>query len=489
MTIETLGAMVRRALDDRPSAVFLSSPGRPDLDYAGADRRSGQLANALVHLGVAPGDRVAVQIEKSPTSVLLYLACLRLGAAVLPMNTAYTAPEVEYLVGDAEPTLLVRDPGGPSGPARLRSIEVDARGGGALADAADAEDPEFADVARGPDDLAAILYTSGTTGRPKGAALSHRNLATNAEALSSVWAFQPDDVLLHALPLFHTHGLFVATNCVLWTGAAMVLLDRFDVDAVVTELPRCSVFMGIPTFYTRLLADPRLTPELCRGVRLFTSGSAPMLPATHEAFTDRTGQPIVERYGMTETTILTSTRPGGPPRVGSVGWPLPGVEVRIEGDAPGGIEVRGPNVFGGYWGRPELTATEFTADGFFRTGDLGALDPDGCLRIVGRSKDLVISGGFNVYPIEVETALNGLEGVAESAVIGLPDDDLGERVVAVVVAEPGQVLDEAALRAAVRTRLAGYKVPKSIQVITELPRNAMGKVEKQRLRQQLGPTG
>jgi len=436
-------------------------PGGPTLTYADVDRRTAAMAAAL---GVAPGERVAVQAEKSPEYLLLYLACVRAAVVLLPMNTAYTPDEVAHLVGDARPALVLDDAG--------------------VAELAGAPEAAFDDVPVGPDDLAALLYTSGTTGRPKGAMLTHRNLASNAGVLHDLWGFRRDDVLLHVLPVFHTHGLFVAVNCVLAAGASMVFLPRFDVDVVLRELPGCTVLMAVPTHYTRLLDDPRFDADACRGMRLFTSGSAPMLPSTHERFRERTGHTILERYGMTETSMLTSNPLDGERRPGTVGLPLPGTDLRLGGD--GVIEVRGPQGFAGYWGRPELDETERTADGFFRTGDVGSIDPDGYVSIVGRAKDLVISGGLNVYPREVEEAVDAVAGVLESAVIGVPDDDLGEAVVAVVVAEPGAALEPDAVRAAVRDRLAGFKVPKRIEVVDALPRNSMGKVEKATLRHRFG---
>jgi malonyl-CoA/methylmalonyl-CoA synthetase len=454
--IDTLPELFRRGRPADPDALFLEVPGGARLTYGDVERRSAQLARAL---GVAPGERVALQVEKSPEGLLTYLACVRAGAVLLPMNTAYTAAEVEHLVTDAEPSVVLDD----AGLADLveRSLAM----------------PEaFDDAAVGPDDLAAILYTSGTTGRPKGAMLSHRNLASNAAVLHELWGFRPDDLLLHVLPIFHTHGLFVAVNCVLANGTGMVFLPRFDVDAVLAELPRCTVLMGVPTHYTRLLADERFGPGVCANVRLFTSGSAPMLASTHEAFAERTGHTILERYGMTETSMLTSNPLEGERRPGTVGLPLPGTDVRIAADEV--VEVRGPNVFEGYWRRPELRATEFTDDGWFRTGDVGAWDDDGYLRIVGRAKDLVITGGLNVYPKEVEDVVDAIPGVVESAVIGVPDADFGEAVVAVVVGD----VDPELVRAAARERLAAFKVPKRVEVVAELPRNAMGKVQKNVLR-------
>jgi malonyl-CoA/methylmalonyl-CoA synthetase len=469
----TLGDLFARRRP-APSTVFMDVPGAAPVTYGDAAAASARLAHALGELGVAPGDRVAVQVEKSPAMILLYLACLRAGAALVPMNPAYTDEEVAYLVADAEPRVLVQEPG-RVGPA---ATTMDA-----LADMAAGRSAEYDDVERGPDDLAAVLYTSGTTGQPKGAMLTQRNLASNAAALHAVWGFEPGDVLLHALPIFHTHGLFVATNCVLANGTGMVFLPRFDTASVIEHLPRCTVFMGVPTFYTRLLADPRFGVDCCRSVRLFVSGSAPLLASSHEEFRARTGHVILERYGMTETSMITSNPLHGERRAGTVGFPLPDVDVRVVGDGEiGGIEVRGPNVFAGYWKRPDLTASEFTADGFFRTGDVGRFDADGYLSIVGRSKDLIISGGLNVYPKEVEEVLDDLPGVVESAVVGVPDPDLGEAVVAVVI---GDVADTDVLRKAARHRLAAFKVPRRIVVVDALPRNAMGKVEKAKLRASL----
>jgi len=477
---ETLPELFRRRWPADPSAVLAEVPGGPELSYGGAERLSGVYGSALRHLGVAKGDRVAAQVVKSPEVLVLYLACLRLGAAFLPMNTAYTAEEVAYLVGDAEPAAFVHDPGRtelPAGPAAVTLQDLASLDSGAA----------FDDEPIGPDDLAALLYTSGTTGRPKGAMLTHRNLASNAATLHRAWGFGPDDVLLHALPLFHAHGLFVAAHCVLANGTGMVLLPKFDADEVVAALPRCTVFMGVPTHYARLLENTGFTPEACCSLRLFVSGSAPLPAATHQRIREKTGQAVLERYGMTETAMITSNPLHGERRPGTVGPALPGVEVRVAGAEAaghvGGVEVRGPNVFAGYWGRPGLKESECTADGWFRTGDLGMFDGDGYLTLVGRSKDLVITGGLNVYPKEVEAVLDGLAGVAESAVIGVPDPDFGETVVAVVVAVAGAELDPVTIRTEARQHLAGFKVPKAVHVVDELPRNAMGKVEKAKLRQ------
>ncbi len=451
----------------------------------------------MVAAGVVAGDRVAVQLEKSPAVLALYLACLRAGAVFLPMNTSYTPAEVDYLVGDAAPALVLR---GDSGAERLASLAA-------------GQTETFSDVGRGPDDLAALLYTSGTTGRPKGAMLTQRNLTSNALTLTSAWGFTAADVLVHALPTYHAHGLFVAVNCVLASGASMVFLPRFDPDAVLDALPAATVFMGVPTLYTRLLSSPRLDREACAHMRLFVSGSAPLSAATHRSFAARTGHEILERYGMTETVMITSNPLHGARKPGTVGPPLPGVSVRVVARADasegsdgshgrggaagsdgrdgsvgdvgdvGDVEVRGPNVFAGYWGKPDLTASEMTSDGWFRTGDLGRFDDDGYLELVGRSKDLVISGGLNVYPKEVEAVLDRLDGVVESAVIGVPDPDLGEAVVAVVVPVAGADVSESTLRAAARAELAGFKCPKRVFIVAELPRNTMGKVEKAVLRE------
>ncbi|HEY3942657.1 MAG TPA: AMP-binding protein [Acidimicrobiales bacterium] len=497
-----------------PEGASTRTPGGGSWTYGEAARRVERLRGALDALGLGPGDRVAVQVEKSAFALLLYVACVRSGVVYVPLNTGYTDAEVEYVVEDVEPALVVRDPRLGGSPAGRRTLGADVTGAGPLADlAASAGDEPAPDPVLAPGDPAAILYTSGTTGRPKGAVLSQRNLASNALALSDAWGFTPHDVLLHALPLFHTHGLFVATNCVLASRSSLRLLARFDVAAVLGHLDQCTVFMGIPTFYRRLLADERLTATACSSVRLFTSGSAPLPAEVHRQFTARTGHHIVERYGLTETSILTSNPPGAE-RPGTVGVPLTGVELRVGGhhhpghpgqpgeahEAAGGdeaggdeaggagaIRVRGPNVFEGYWRRPELRATEFDEEGYFDTGDLGTLDADGYLTIVGRSKDVIISGGYNVYPKEVEEVLDTIDGVIESAVVGVDDADLGERVVAVVVAGAGAPT-EAALRARARERLAGYKVPKSITFATELPRNAMGKVQKTLLRARLAAT-
>jgi len=461
-----------------PGRVWIRGGAR----YADLLAETGRLANTLVALGLVRGDRLLIQVEKTEAVLSLYLACLRAGVVFLPVNPGYTATETEHFLTDAEPALVVADR--PVAGARVVTLA------GLMAQAAGAS-ADFADPAHGPDDLAAILYTSGTTGRSKGVMLSRENLASNAEALVGLWRFTEADVLLHALPVFHTHGLFVATNCALYSGASLIFQAGFAPDAVLAALPEATVMMGVPTFYSRLLADPRLTRDRCRGMRLFISGSAPLSPATHAEWQERTGHAILERYGMTETNMITSNPYEGARRAGTVGMPLPGVEVRVTGPdgAPvaqgeaGSIEVRGPNVFHGYWRLPEKTAEEFR-DGWFVTGDLGAFDSQGYLSILGRAKDLVISGGLNVYPAEVEAALDDLPGVAGSAVIGVPHPDFGEAVVACVIPAKGAVVEEAVLRGALRDRLAAFKIPKRVLVMAEFPRNAMGKVQKAELRKQ-----
>jgi malonyl-CoA/methylmalonyl-CoA synthetase len=444
---------------DRSRPCFILSDGAT-ISYGALETGAGRVAARLLAEGVEPGDRVALQAEKSVEGVMVYLGALMAGAVFLPLNAAYTASEVEYFRADAEPRLLITDPA-------------------AFVAGAPAE-PLEGPVARAAGDLAAIIYTSGTTGRSKGAMPSHGNLASNALALYAAWGFSPDDVLLHALPIFHVHGLFVALHCAFLGGCPMVWLPKFSDAEVLAGLARASVMMGVPTFYTRLLANPAFTREAASHVRLFISGSAPLLESTFKDFAARTGQRILERYGMSEAVIITSNPLAGERAAGSVGYPLPGVELRIGGGAATGvIEIRGPSVFSGYWRMPEKTREEFTADGFFITGDVGRQDPDGRVWISGRAKDLIISGGYNVYPKEVELVLDELAGVVESAVIGLPHPDFGEGVAAVVIGRG----EEADLIAAARARLAAYKAPKRILFVEDLPRNAMGKVQKNLLRQ------
>jgi malonyl-CoA/methylmalonyl-CoA synthetase len=479
-----------------PTRPALETPAGDRLSYADLLAAAGRVANALAALGVRPGDRVAAQVEKSPAALALYLGCLRAGAVYLPLNTGYTASELAWFTADAEPVLFVCDPAARAVVVALageamRVETLDADGRGTLTDRTASAPEAFATVAREPDDLAAILYTSGTTGRSKGAMITHRALTSNALALMQTWRFSADDVLLHALPIYHVHGLFIAANTALLAGAAMLFLPRFEPEAVLAALPRASVMMGVPTYYTRLLARPELTAAAVAHVRLFVSGSAPLLAETWRAWRERTGHAVLERYGMTETGINTSNPYDGERVPGSVGLPLPGVELRVvdpENGAPVGadtvgmIEVRGPNLCKGYWRLPEKTREEFRADGFFVTGDLGRIDGNGYVWIVGRGKDLIITGGLNVYPKEVEEAIDALPGVVESAVVGLPHPDLGEGVTAVVV-RADAALDEAAVLDALRGRLARFKTPKRVLFAPELPRNVMGKVQKALLRQ------
>ena len=465
------------------------------------DRASARLANLLASLGLAAGARVAVQVEKSPEALLLYLATLRAGYVYLPLNTAYQAGELDYFIGNAKPGLVVCSPAAHAWVepiARQHKVRHvltlgEQRQGSLLAGAA-AHSDDFSTVRRRAGDLAAILYTSGTTGRSKGAMLSHGNLSSNALTLHQYWRWRRGDVLLHALPIFHVHGLFVASHGALLSGSKMIWMNRFEPAAVVRHLPRATVFMGVPTMYVRLLDHAAFDAGCASNMRLFISGSAPLLPDTFKQFEARIGQRILERYGMSETAMLTSNSYDGNRVAGTVGLPLPGVSVRVVGesgqpcgaDEIGGIEVSGPNVFGGYWKMPEKTREEFTADGWFRTGDVGKWDANGYLSIVGRSKDLIISGGYNVYPKEIESYLDEMPGVFESAVIGVAHRDFGEAVTAVVVAQPGVTLDESALIAELKGRIAAFKVPKRIHVVTELPRNQMGKVQKNLLRERFG---
>jgi malonyl-CoA/methylmalonyl-CoA synthetase len=492
---ESLFAAIRAASPDGGRA-FLRGADGTVLSYDQMFARTAQFANCFWQAGIRPGDRLTVQVEKSAEALLLYLACLRSGVIYLPLNPAYTSAEMEYFLGDAEPACLVASPEKESAIAEfargaaILTLGADGRAGLLIARAR--EMPEtFADVPRGANDLAAILYTSGTTGRSKGAMLTHRNLLSNARALAELWQFTSSDVLLHALPIYHTHGLFTATNTILMAGASMILLAKFDPDAIFAVLPNATAMMGVPTFYTRLLADPRLGRKAVAQMRVFISGSAPLLAETHRAWLARTGHAILERYGMTETNMIASNPYDGERVAGTVGFPLPGVEVRIvDGDgAPlpagevGAIEVKGPNACNGYWRKPGETEASFRTDGFFTTCDLGMLDARGYLHIIGRAKDLVISGGFNVYPKEVEMEIDALPGVVESAVIGVPHTDLGEGVTAVVVRETGTALAEADILAALGARLARYKLPRCIVFCEALPRNAMGKVQKNLLRE------
>ena len=483
-------------LDD-PGRLAIETLDGQRISYGDLIARAGQMANLLASRGVKPGDRVAAQTEKSVAALVLYLAAVRAGAVYLPLNTAYTLNELDYFITDAEPSLVVCDPSKAQGigaiaakvGARVETLGAD--GKGSLTEAAATARPEFATVARRDDDLAAILYTSGTTGRSKGAMLSHDNLASNSLTLVDYWGFTENDVLIHALPIYHTHGLFVASNVTLFARASMIFLPKFDPELIIKLMARATVLMGVPTFYTRLLQSPALTREATSHMRLFVSGSAPLLADTHREWADRTGHAVLERYGMTETNMNTSNPYDGERVPGAVGHALPGVSVRVTDPdtgkplAPeqiGVIEVKGPNVFKGYWRMPEKTKAEFRDDGFFITGDLGKIDAKGYVHILGRGKDLVISGGFNVYPKEIESEIDAMPGVIETAVIGVPHADFGEGVTAVVVCDKKAKVDEATVLKGLEGRLAKFKMPKRVIIVDELPRNAMGKVQKNILR-------
>jgi malonyl-CoA/methylmalonyl-CoA synthetase len=481
-----------------PSLVCLETTSGQTFTYGDADEHSARLANLLASRGIRAGDRVVVQVEKSAPAVFLYLACLRAGAVYLPLNTSYTGEETRYFLDDARPRAMICQPERyeeVSGLCRQANVPhvftLSAGGEGSLLEACRALPTIFSTVPASENETAAILYSSGTTGKPKGVMLTHGNLAHNARTLVEAWGFTRHDVLLHTLPIFHVHGLFVGLHCALLSRARLLWAPRFDAGQVCSLLPRTTVFMGVPTYYTRLLALPQFDREACRNVRLLISGSAPLLADTFEQVRQRAGHSILERYGMSETLMNTSNPLEGPRLPGSIGLPLPGVEVRIAGsdDRPlppgqvGEIQVRGPNVFPGYWQRPELNTACFAADGFFRTGDLGRRDDNGYFYILGRSKDLVISGGFNVYPKEVEDCINRFETIQESAVVGMPHPDWGEGVMAVVVPRPGVTVDAEALKTFLRRSLANYKLPKYVVAADQLPRNAMGKVQKNRLRE------
>src|SRR5437868_5115841 len=483
-------------LDD-PGRLAIETLDGHRISYGDLVARAGQMANVLVSRGVKPGDRVAAQTEKSVSGLVLYLAAVRAGAVYLPLNTAYTLNELEYFITDAGPWLVVCDAsraegiGAIAGKVGAKVETLGADGKGSLTEAADKASSEFKTVARTNDDLAAILYTSGTTGRSKGAMLSHDNLASNSRSLVDYWRFTNKDMLIHALPIYHTHGLFVASNVTLFARASMMFLPKFDPDLIIKLMARSTVLMGVPTFYTRLLQSPSLTRDSTKHMRLFVSGSAPLLAETHREWQARTGHAILERYGMTETNMNVSNSYDGERVAGTVGFPLPGVEIRIADpdtgrELPQGeigmIEVRGPNVFKGYWRMPEKTRSEFRDDGFFITGDLGKIDDRGYVHIVGRGKDLIITGGFNVYPKEIESEIDAMPGVVESAVIGVPHADFGEGVTAVVVCNKGADVSETSVLKALDGRLAKFKMPKRVFVVDDLPRNAMGKVQKNILR-------
>ena len=498
-----LYAHLRQAFPVDLDATAIETDAGQYYSWRDLDRGTAMLANFLQSLDLPAGSRIAVQVEKSVEALMLYLATLRAGYVFLPLNTAYQSAEIDYFLGNAEPAVVVCDArhfgwvstlAFKAGTRWVFTLNDD-RSGSLLEHAAHASD-RHAVASKKSDDLAVIIYTSGTTGRSKGAMLTHGNMLSNALVLKNYWGWrspqQGGDVLIHALPIFHVHGLFVAIHGALINGSKMIWLARFDPKVVLRHLPHATVFMGVPTLYVRLLAEPGLNHSAARHMRLFISGSAPLLLDTFKAWQERTGHTILERYGMSETVMLTSNPYQGERRGGTVGMPLPGVGLRVvdgQGAALaageiGDIQVKGPNVFAGYWRMPEKTADEFTADGFFKTGDVGRVDAEGYVTIVGRSKDLIISGGYNVYPAELESFINDLPGVAESAVVGVPHADFGEVGVAVVVARPGVQLDAGQILAALKARLANYKVPKQCHVVADLPRNAMGKVQKNLLRTQ-----
>ncbi len=489
-------AVMRR----QPERIAIETDSGQRTTFGEVDQSSARMANWLQAQGLQPGDRVMVQVEKSVPALLFYLACLRAGVVYVPLNTAYQAAELAYFIENAEPRVFVCDPDRETALREITNrlgvqqlMTMGADGQGSLMPAVQAQPAEQAVCPVAPGDLAAILYTSGTTGRSKGAQLTHGNLSANVHTLLDHWDWRTDDVLIHALPIFHVHGLFVAAHCALLNGSKMLWMAKFQPAQVLAWMPQATVFMGVPTLYVRLLQEPDLTPAACRHMRLFISGSAPLLTDTFADWQARTGHTILERYGMSETIMLTSNpcrSADGERKGGTVGQPLPGVQVRCvdeqgtpcETDDIGGVEVKGPNVFPGYWRMPEANAKEFTTEGWFKTGDVGRFDADGYLTIVGRSKDLIITGGYNVYPAEVEGYLNDLPGVAESAVIGCPHSDFGEGVVAVVVPQPDITLDAEQLTQAIRSQIASFKVPKRLFVVEALPRNVMGKVQKNLLR-------
>ncbi|HEX4943721.1 MAG TPA: malonyl-CoA synthase [Usitatibacteraceae bacterium] len=489
---------------DRTRPLLILPDGR-EISYGQAEESCARFAAFLAGRGLSPGDRVAVQVEKSPEALLLYLACLRAGLVYLPLNSAYQAGEVGYFLDNAQAGAVIAQPRSLpwleplAAKLGIRHVfSLDEHGKGSFVEAAHGAGSRFDTVARRADDVAAILYTSGTTGRSKGAMITHRNLASNAQVLHAYWGFRPGDILVHMLPLFHVHGLFVACHCVLMNGTAMRFHAKFDAPLAIADFGRSTVFMGVPTLYTRLLAEAGLDRKACAGMRLFVSGSAPRLAETHAQFEERTGHRILERYGMTETGMLVSNPLEGERRPGTVGLPLPGTSVRVVDDTGrpctageiGHIQVKGDNVLPGYWRMPERNKEEFTTDGYFRTGDVGSFSEDGYLAIVGRSKDLIITGGYNVYPKEVELAIDELPAVAESAVIGVPHPDFGEAVTAIVVPRTGaQAPTEDEVIAWLKSRLANFKVPKRVFVAQELPRNTMGKVQKNVLRDRYSSVG
>lgn len=471
---------------DRP---FLTLPGGRSIRYGDIDAMSAQMSGALLALGAKPGDRIAVQVEKSPENVALYLGAMRAGLVYVPLNTAYTETEIAYFLNDAAPVIFVCDPAKAAALAPVAEqagvtslMTFGADGAGTLTDAVNAAQPVADIAARAKSDLAVILYTSGTTGRSKGAMLTHENLSSNAKTLNALWGFTREDVLLHALPIFHIHGLFVALHTAMLSACEIIFLPKFDVNMVRAMMSRASVMMGVPTFYSRLLAEKDFDKADCANMRLFISGSAPLTVETFNAFELRTDHRILERYGMSEAGMIASNPLDGERIAGTVGYALPGISVRIAGDAPGEVEVKGPNVCAGYWNKPDKTEEALTADGWFRTGDVGVIGRDGRLSLVGRDKDLIIAGGFNIYPIEIEQLLDALPGITESAVIGAPHKDMGEGVVAVIVTDGAEPDDETLQDALLG--LAKFKRPRKFFWVDALPRNAMGKVQKQALREQ-----
>ncbi|MEA2433936.1 MAG: malonyl-CoA/methylmalonyl-CoA synthetase [Actinomycetota bacterium] len=490
-------AFLRGASNDEHR--FLKTDEGIDYSYSDLDAETARVASLLTSLGLKPGDRVAAQVHKSPQALFLYLGAVRAGLIYLPLNPAYTVAEIAFFIQDAEPGAVICDPEFTGAFNQIvgdevHLFELDARGSGSLADAVADASPEFAWIPSAPRDPAVIVYTSGTTGKPKGAVITHENLTSNATALVNAWRINSSDVLVHALPIFHIHGLFVAVHTIMLAGGSMVFMPRFEPDPVIEALTEATLLMGVPTFYSRMLSADSLSTEAVANVRLFISGSAPLHRDVFDEWAIRTGHRILERYGMSETGMITSNPLDKERRAGTVGFALEGVSVRVAdeddmpigADEPGEIQVKGPNVCDGYWHRPDKTTESFTSDGWFKTGDIGQWSPDGYLSIVGRSSDMIISGGLNVYPKEVEIAIDSIDQVLESAVIGRPDPDLGEVVEAVVVLKPDADLDEQRLMSEVRAQLARYKVPKRVHFVSELPRNVMGKVQKAVLRENYG---
>ncbi len=495
---ENLYYLLRERSLKSPANLGLEIVGGQTISYNDLDNGSARIAKLFQELSLVPGDRVLVQVDKSPQAVMLYLGCLRAGMVYVPLNTAYTATELAYFLSDSEPRLVVCGPQAADKieleAARIgapRVLTMDERGGGTLMEQARTLPPKNDIFSMKSSDLGAILYTSGTTGKSKGAMLSHGNLSSNALALHRIWGWIPGDVLIHALPIFHVHGLFVALHTAMLNASRIVFLPRFDADTIINLLPKATVMMGVPTFYTRLLQNPALTYDACRNIRLFVSGSAPLLKETFESFATRTGHRILERYGMTEAGMITSNPLDGERLPETVGFPLPDVKVRVADeqgrtvatDEVGVLEIKGPNVFQGYWRAPDKTQAEFRDDGYFITGDLVRMDQEGRISVVGRAKDLIISGGYNVYPKEVEVCIDNLEGVVESAVVGIPHPDFGEGVVGFVVSHRDANVSEQSIKDALADSLARFKIPKKLFFVDELPRNSMGKVQKNLLRE------